>query len=103
MDWKCYMGRVVVVVVVLISLEDMFTNLRERGRERERREKREREKHQSVASLMRLNWGWDHNLVICALTEDGTRNLFWCTGQCSNQLSHWARVRERNFKEGGQG
>ena len=73
---------------------DMFIDFRERegGREREREKERDvRDKHQSVASPKCPDQG--SNLQPRYVLWPGIiPAIFWCTGQCSNQVSHLARA-----------
>ena len=71
------------------SSEDIFIAFRGRGRGRERKKNIDvREKHQSVASCTGPNQGLNPqpgSVPWWAVTP----TAFWCTGRCSNQLSHW--------------
>ena len=85
--------------------EDMLIDCGARGRGRGRRGKREEKG--------RGRWRGERNTYplppIRALTGDQTQNLsmcpdgetelatIWCTGRCSNQLSHSARAQHSSF------
>ena len=72
----------------------MFIDFRERRGERERNTD-VGQKHQSVASRTHPD-GVKPTTQVCALTEHRTCSI-WCTGRCSNQLSHLARAQLQNF------